>query len=280
MTFARLPPAELLARFDVAPVSFVEETAIANIWRVQRADGQPAALKVYKGAHLSNEGPGLCFLRALPGTASARVYDHGSNSALIEWLDGPTLGEMSRNGEDKKASALLVEVANAIHSQAPLSLSNLPLLSDWFEALFSCDFASNCPSRTRQNILRCRTMAKDLFRGQHDVRPLHGDLHHDNIKLGERGYCAFDAKGILGERTYELANAFRNPKGTPELVRDPQRIRYLLNVWGEAFRVDEHRLLRWATVKIALSIVWRGGGTVEADPEFDLLDVFMSLVDP
>ena len=95
--------------------------------------------------------------------------------------------------------------------------------------------------------------------------------------LGARGYCAFDAKGVLGERCYELANAFRNPKGAPILARDPVRIRFLADLWSQSFSVDRRRLLEWASVKSVLSIAWRSGAELKQDDELDLLATLVGI---
>lgn len=274
MTNEPRPPSELLSEFGVTPVSFVEETGIAIIWKVRRSNGEFAALKSYKRPNMGNEGAGFDFLLSLDGKASALVFQQTKTCALIEWLDGPSLGDLSRNGEDERASAELVEVANKIH--ASHQSLDLPKLDTWFQALFSVEFAPDCPEAARQNILLCQDIARRLLSDQQHIRPLHGDLHHDNVRLGARGYCAFDAKGLLGERGYELANAFRNPKGVPELLRAPERIRYLRQHWSKQFRIDPNRLMQWVVAKAALSIAWRSSGKISADPEFDLLDIFLS----
>ena len=96
-------------------------------------------------------------------------------------------------------------------------------------------------------------------------------VHHDNIRLGTRGFCAFDAKGVVGERTYELANAFRNPKGARKLVFNRNRIEVLADCWSQSFNVNRERLLQWAFVKCALSIAWRAKGKFVKDDETELL---------
>ncbi len=93
---------------------------------------------------------------------------------------------------------------------------------------------------------RARTLAADLLAKQSDLRPLHGDFHHDNIKRGARGYLAFDAKGVIGDRAFELANAFRNPLGADVTVQNPRRINHIAQLWGQAFEVPSSRLLSWA----------------------------------
>ena len=58
---------------------------------------------------------------------------------------------------------------------------------------------------------------------QRDVRVLHGDIHHHNIRQSSRGWLAFDPKGLVGERTYDCANTLCNPV-MPELVHNETRL--------------------------------------------------------
>lgn len=270
---------ETLALHSVSSPRLVDETGIAWILQVRRQNGQFAALKIYKKPTMGNESEGFSFLTALGGRAAAHVYGVTERSALIEWLDGPSLGDLTRSGRDEAAAAELVNVANDIHSVPVRHTGNLPNLVDWFDALFPVEITPECPEVAHKNMMRCQSLARQLLGNQADVRPLHGDLHHDNIRLGTRGYCAFDAKGVFGDRTYELANAFRNPKGASDVVGDPARFHYLADLWSDRFKVDRVRLMQWAAVKSALSIVWRGSGVVSTDSEFDMLDVFVSALD-
>lgn len=260
-----------LAQFNASHPEFITKTAIATIWKVQSPHG-PAALKLYHKPDMGAERHGFALMAALNGKGAAKVYQTTQNAALTEWLSGPHLGDLTRNGQDTEAAIELVKVAITLHASMPL-IPNLPTLSERFHALETLRFA--CPDRPRQALLRAQTLASHLLETQTDIRPLHGDLHHDNIRLCPRGYLAFDAKGIIGERAFELANAFRNPKCAEPLHRDPIRIRHLAQSWGQAFGIDPQRLLHWAAAKCALSIAWRSGGVVKDDAEFDLLTALL-----
>ncbi len=271
----KLPPSFILDRFSVSEPELVAETALANVWRVRRPSGEAAALKIYHGADMLNEAPGLDLLAAWNGEGAAKLYDRAANAALIEWLDGPSLGDLTRSGEDDKAGALLVEAANKLHSTRVRIEAELPRLESWFGDLLTVEFGPDCPASARWNMARARSRANELLATERDIAPLHGDLQHDNVRLGPRGYCAFDAKGVLGEKTYELANAFRNPPGAREIVADPLRVDAMARLWSGRFNVDERRLLNWAAAKCALSIAWRSDGALGNDAEFDLLEVLL-----
>ena len=256
-----------LAEFSASNPEFITKTAIATIWKVQSPFG-PAALKLYHKPDMGAERHGFTLMAALNGQGAAKIYQTTQNAALSEWLDGPHLGDLTRNGQDHQATKELVKTANTLHATMP-NIPNLPTLTQRFRALKTLRF--NCPDTPKRSLQRAQTLAEHLLNTQTDIRPLHGDLHHDNIRLTPRGYLAFDAKGLIGERAFELANAFRNPKGAEALHRDAARIRHLAQSWGQAFAVNPQRLLHWAAAKCALSIAWRSSGTIKDDPEFDLL---------
>ncbi len=267
-------PSEILKSFNVSAPEFVDETSMATIWKVIGPSGEHAALKVYKSQGMGNERCGFAFLKALNGRACAEVYKESENAVLLQWLDGPSLGDVSRGGQEDQADAELVNVAVRIHQEKVSSKGDFPVLSDWFDALFHLKFSSDCKQELRHNIQQCKALARKLLSTPRDIRPLHGDMHHDNVRLSAQEYRAFDAKGVLGERTYEMANAFRNPRGMKDLVRDPERIRRRAKIWSAKFEVNEHRLLTWAAVKCALSISWRTA-ELRDDNEADLLGALL-----
>ncbi|MDE4173526.1 aminoglycoside phosphotransferase family protein [Phaeobacter sp. PT47_59] len=276
MTRATEPPAQLLAQFEVSDPVPLAQTAIAKLWRVTRADGQPAVLKVYGAGGMGSEAQGFRFLAASPPDHAAQVYATRPDAALIEWLEGPSLGDMARARHDLQAAEELLRVASGLHRGAAQPTEGYPLLTDRFAALFDLGLAEGCDPQLRAAMARARSMARELLSSQVDLRPLHGDLHHDNIRKARRGYCAFDAKGLVGERSYELANAFRHPKGCEDLIREPRRILALADLWSAGFGVDRLRLLQWAAAKCALSIAWRSQGRLSRDPELPLLTTLLS----
>lgn len=256
MTSRREPPAQVLVQFNVHTPVFSAQSGIATVWKVQRHDGKPAALKVYLNDDLKDERPGFSLLHRLNGKGAAKLYNVEGGAVLLEWLDGPSLGDLTRNGQDAKANRHLIKTACKIHSaeiQAPADLHNL---TDWFADLHNSSPPSNWPAKTRHNMARAHALSKTLLANQTDIRPLHGDLHHDNIKRSTRGYLAFDAKGVIGARAFELANAFKNPIGAATTVHNPRRIRHLAQSWGQAFQVTPHHLLSWACAYCALSFTW------------------------
>ena len=273
------PPQHLFSPFGIKDAEALTETTQALLWKVSTADHGVAVLKFYKRGHMGSEASGFEFLRAVDGHSAAKVFAETKDAALIEYLPGPSLGDLTRCEKDQEAAARLVTVANALQSVTPTASKTVPTVEQWLAALFDIKYATALSAKDRANFDRAQCIAQELLNSSQDVCFLHGDLHHDNIRETERGFCAFDAKGVVGEMTYELANAFRNPKGADQLIRNPSRIRFLRDLWSSEFAASEQRLMQWACVKVALSICWRARDVVTEDKELDLLEIFFGILD-
>ncbi|MFG5383350.1 aminoglycoside phosphotransferase family protein [Yoonia sp. R2-816] len=268
----RAPPDAILRRFGVTAPVLVAETKIAIVWKVDFGK-EPAALKIYKNGDMQDERPGFDLLKALDGRGAAKVHAVDDGAALMEWLDGPTLGDLSRAGRDDDANAMLARVAGEIHG-AGIDLPLTPL-TDRFAALRNLTLPSHWPDAVRRNLHRGQQIAAAMLTAQQDIRPLHGDLHHDNIKQGSRGWVSFDAKGVLGDPAYDLANAFKNPIDSPEITMNPARIKRLATTLGHILNIAPQRLLGWAVAHCALSMAWTDDPST--DPNHRLLDMLLTL---
>ena len=268
-----------MTRFGLSGAEPVARTAIAEVWKVRRQTGEPAALKIYHDGQFDGEAPGVIYLASLNGAAAAHVNDWVPGAVLSEWLEGPPLKDLSLSGQDTEANMQLAKVALELRLNVPDDLHGLTSLEHRFRALFAVRFDPLCPPDVTADMRRATDIARHLLATQTDISPLHGDLHHDNIRFGARGWCAFDAKGLVGEWAYELANAFRNPPDVPHLVRSPGRIEATARKWAEMCSLEQTRLLSWAAAKCALSIAWRAKGTLIQDKETDLLSRLLACLD-
>ncbi len=266
------PPDATLRRFGVTAPVLVAETKIAMVWKVDFGK-EPAALKIYKNGDMKDECPGFDLLKALDGKGAARIHAVDDGAALMEWLDGPTLGDLSRASRDDDANAMLARIAGEIHG-AGIGLPLTPL-TDRFAALRNLTLPSHWPDAVRRNLHRGRQIAAAMLTAQQDIRPLHGDLHHDNVKQGSRGWVSFDAKGVLGDPAYDLANAFKNPIDAPAITMNPARIKRLARTFSDILNIAPQRLLGWAVAHCALSIAWADDPSTDA--HHPLLDMLLTL---
>lgn len=271
-----IPSHKVLRTFDVSQPRHIETTAIATIWKVARSDGSSAALKIYNSEDMRNEAVGFDYLASLNGRGAAFIYQVADGAALLEWLDGPSLGDMARSGEDMKAASLVAKTAKTLHFPTPATAKTLPTMASIFAALLEVEIPRHWPRDIKDALKRTQSLARYLLATSPPPEPLHGDLHHDNIRLGTRGYCAFDAKGIMGEPSYELANAVQNPLGMGAEIRDPSRMDAVCALYATALNVPINRFLQMTAVKCGLSICWRlDNKKADPDPEVDLLEMLL-----
>ncbi|SEW11999.1 streptomycin 6-kinase [Cognatiyoonia koreensis] len=254
------------------------QTDIADIWQVTCADGKIAALKCYHNSDMKDEGPGFALLAAMKGQTAPVIYNQMNGAVLMEWLEGPTLGDRSRGGDDLGAGIALAAAAKAFHAQAGNAHVKLPLWVDQVSQLFSMRFAPECSDQLRAHITRASTIAVTLLRTQSEITQLHGDLHHDNIKMTARGAVAFDAKGLLGDPAYELSQALFNPLHSPDVYR-PDRIESMSDISAAALDVSKRRLIGWGIVKCALTTVWTADGAVKEQTQPTIMGPLLDIWD-
>ena len=196
----------------------------------------------------------------------------------MDWLEGPSLGDIARGGDPVTACDLLAETARRLHGAPRVSDEGLKNLNAVFAPLFECRFAPDCPGTLRQDMIRAIDLARGLLASQDAQVALHGDLHHDNVIQTRAGPRTIDAKGNVGDLGFELANALRHPKEMSQLVRSPGQIDRCIELYAAAMQVEPERLTRWVAAKCALSIFWRSDGAIENDAEADLLNLFLKRV--
>jgi len=212
------------------------------------SEGRPAMLKL--AAHVE-EINGAALMDWYQGRGAARVFARDANAVLLERLVGTaSLADMARAGRDDEATAILCDAAGDLHAPRgrPTPPTLVPLLA-WFRALGEAAVAS------AGIYARAHAVSNALLAAPRDVVVLHGDLHHDNVlDAGDRGWLAIDPKGLIGERSFEYANLFRNPD--IDIALAPGRMaRQMANVVRCA-NVDPRRLLEWIFAYACLGAAW------------------------
>jgi streptomycin 6-kinase len=234
-------------------------TAASRLQAV-RAGAVPALLK---RALAEEERRGARLLARWPGDATAPVLRVAGPLLLMERArGGRDLAAMARNGDDDRATRVLVDVAQRLHAADPDGLDLVPLARR-FRAL---DAAA---TRGGPWVVAARAAreAAAAAGGTAARRPLHGDLHHGNVlDFGEAGWRAIDPKGLLGDPAFDLANLLRNPD--PAWAARPGRLARQARIAAEAADLPARRVLLWTCALAGLSAAWHleDGG----DPREDL----------
>ena len=215
-----------------------------------RQSAVPAMLKVYK-PH-SDERPGTDYLRYLDGEGAVRVLAADDGALLMERAMGSrSLLDMAVNGQDIGTGEILAGMVAKLHAPraGPMPRSLVPLEQN-FASLFK---RADEDPRLRLSAAAARA----LLAAPRGVMPLHGDLHHSNVlDGGMRGWLAVDPKGLLGERTYDVANLMGNPWPHGEVVHSTERMRRMAEFYAARLDMDAHRVLAFALAHAGLAASW------------------------
>jgi streptomycin 6-kinase len=259
---AKLPRA--VAAWSLQGLSDLAETATSRLWLANSPVHGPVVLKILK-PYGADEIHGVHLMESLNGQGMATVFDQTDGMILMEHLPGERLGDLVRRGEDDTAAFILSAVATKIRQA---KTDGLVPLRQHLRALFqSSDFPHE------------RALAEGLL-ADAPMTALHGDLHHDNVLHSPRGWLSIDAKGLVGDPAFEFANVFRNPFDCQPLARQPARMRVLARAFAQNSGATPIRILTWARVLVATSMLWdRAAGNSTADDEA-LLPVLSSLTQP
>jgi streptomycin 6-kinase len=230
-----------------------------------RHGAEPAMLKV---ARIPDEQAGYRLMSWWNGQGAAKVIVASDGALLMERAVGPlSLARMARSGQDDEACRILCRTAARLHAPRSGPLPELNPLDRWFQPLF--DLATSHPV-----LAPAAEQARRLLANQRDVRPLHGDLHHDNVlDFADRGWLAIDPHGLVGERTFDVANIFTNPDlGDPTypVATLPGRFEARLDVVVAETGIDATRILEWIVAWTGLSAAWFIDDDDQRGAEIDL----------
>lgn len=99
---------------------------------------------------------------------------------------------------DGHATYIIAQVIQQLHG-VPQNIpqDGLIMLERWFEALFN-KAVSDRQMGIDSIYVHGASLAEQLLVDPREVRVLHGDIHHRNIRKTSRGWLTFDPKGLIG----------------------------------------------------------------------------------
>jgi len=245
-----------LKTWDLTDPRPLARTATSEVFLVLR-QGTRVVLKLLTDAGVEDERAGAVALRCFDGRGAVRLLRVHERAHLLEYAGGDDLLPLVRGGGDDQATAIIAEVLQRLHAASPDAPPvGLRPLRSWFRALFR-QAAGECAAGRSSLFVRAAGVAESLLRHPREVRVLHGDIHHRNIRRHpERGWLAFDPKGLVGERTFDAANTLCNPLELPELVENEKRLRSTAGLLAERLELDGGRVLSFTFAYAALSASW------------------------
>lgn len=246
-----------LRQWDCSQPQPLTETVTSQLYTVTYR-GAPAVLKLLTEYGWEEQRGGAA-LRCFDGHGAVQVYQMDAGAQLLEYAGGDELITLVERGGDAEATRIIAGVLARLHSADPANCDGVFPLDEWFRDLFGkaeADERAGIESIYR----RGAQLARRLLDDPRDVRVLHGDIHHRNIRHSARGWLAFDAKGLIGERTYDCANTLCNPfrgvESFDPLVHDERRLLANAAILADALEIDRARVLAFTFAYACLSASW------------------------
>lgn len=179
-----------LAAWNLSNSQFLTQTHTSRIYTVMY-ETETVILELLSSSEI-DEQRGAVALRYFDGHGAVRLLLHDQGAQLMEYAAGDELVTLVERGEDESATRIIAQVIQQLHS-VPQNISpdGLLRLERWFDALFK-KAASDRQAGIDSIYVRSASLAKRLLVDQREVRVLHGDIHHYNIRKSSRGWLTFE----------------------------------------------------------------------------------------
>ncbi len=243
-----------LEKWALSDPQLLAETVSGHIYAVMH-NGQRVVLKLLTAIG-QEEKVGAVALRYWGGRGAVQLLREDDEAHLLEYADGDDLIPMVKSGGDEQATAIIANVLNQLHAATTEALpEGLMPLKVWFRSLFKkgeIDRQAGIDSV----YVRAARLAEEVLAQPRDVRVIHGDMHHENVRSSRRGWLAFDPKGLIGERAYDAANTLCNPIDMPELVENEERLLKNAVILAQVMDIELPRVLTFVFLYVCLSASW------------------------
>ena len=219
-------------------------------------NSEMVALKLFDGDGACqllacDEERGFLLLERLnPGTVLADIPDDERTNIAIDVMQ--KIWRPLDSG-----SSLALRVLPAAEQQA-VRLQSFIQLSDWFDELKTVrpKFDGGTGPFPKKIFERVESVLPELFADE-NVKLIHGDFHHFNILLSERGWLAIDPKGVIGPAGYEIGPLMINPWGSlSDRVSFKAQTKRRMSILSERVGWEQETILNWATAHAVLSAWW------------------------
>ncbi|MEP0521783.1 MAG: aminoglycoside phosphotransferase family protein [Hyphomicrobiales bacterium] len=250
------------------------ETPTGMLYPVVRA-GSPLMLKIAKRD--SDEQHGFDVLNHYGGRGAVRIFERDGDAFTMQRaVPGMNLVDFRAKSGDAEATRIAAGVIKTLHSvSGTTKLPDLPQLSILGSA-FAAIPQTSSPVLAPRLIEFAKALFERLNASTKNLIVLHGDLHHENMLLDESGgWLAIDPKGFLGDPVYDCAALFKNPLGD-ESVSEKACILSRGQLLADHLDYPIERILQWAFVHCALSVIWSLQDDVPTGPA---LPVVLALYD-
>ena len=262
---------EFPSSWGVSHPVLIADTFSSRIWKVRLGDGGHAVVKALKPFDdVEDELRGAHYLAWRNGPGAVRLLGFEGQSMLLEYAGETMLSGVLDKEGDEAATGIAAEVMARLFSPSDRAFpADLQPLGERFSSLFGKAKADRTAGLATPYVEAAK-IAERLLAAPDAIRPLHGDLHHENILRGERGWLAIDPKGVLGDPAFDAANLFYNPLDLDDLCLQPERIARMAETFSKTLGQDVRNIFDYAIAYGCLSAAWHAEDGNDKDEKREL----------
>ena len=257
MTDAAVAPPAFPADWRIVSADLMADTFSSHVWLVNRADGSRAVVKDCKPIpDIADVLRGARYLAWRDGDGAIRLIAEHERMMLLEHAGERMLtAEIAAAGD---AAATRIAADLMAHLLAPGRVPDAGVFQPLrlrFAGLFAKADADRKAGRPGP-YGEAAALAERLTAAPARIVPLHGDVHHENILKGPRGWLIIDPVGLIGDPAYDAANLFSNPLDRDDLCLSPERIAGMAAILGQSLGIAPRHLLDHGFAHACLSAAW------------------------
>lgn len=232
-----------------------------RVWRAQRRDGSTVVIKKISAQAMADADSAAAYLNWRDGCGAVRLLGAQNEFQMLEDAGDRTLSSVLDQEGDASATLIAAQVLRRLQGRCDKAFPNLTTMKARFAGLTQLKPAEMEPMQIEAIGWLNRLLALPV-----EARPLHGDLHHDNILSGPRGWLAIDPHGVVGDPAYDAANLLYNPIERDDLRTDTARAGRLAEALAPSVDRPVAVVLGFAFCHACLSAAWHreDGNTQEA----------------
>lgn len=195
-------------------------------------------------------------LKVLNGACSCKVfaYDEEQGLLLEERIVPGTV--LRKEPDAMKRVGCFLQVFRTIHREAGHA-SGFDTYLDWLERASLFCRVHKVEKWVADGMEQSCQIGRRMFETYKDRVLLHGDLHHDNILLNDKGtYSMIDPKGVIGPAVFDLPRFLLNELDYPLESKRKSHIEEIARLIGERLNVSSSNIRELFYMEVMLANVW------------------------
>ena len=211
-------------------------------------------LKVNKNKdELSKE---YAMLKEMNGKSSCRVFAYDAeHGLLIEERIIPGVVLRNEQNATERVNNFLIMFRD-IHKTVD-NAQGFETYIDWLNKADVFCSSNNVDMLIAKNMHMAHKIGEELFCKYDDRVLLHGDLHHDNMLLNDKGtYCMIDPKGVIGPEIFDLPRYILNEMDYATDDKCKQHISNIIEMISKKLNYPFQDIMKLFFMEVVLANVW------------------------